>query len=93
MENYLAVAKVKGAKMASKASFSCEGVTAAIKKMCEILQTSMEDIEDYDLMELVGAQTLRIVASRDSKAAPPWKEPEKHTYSEVEYIPYMKGVA
>lgn len=95
MENYLAVAKVKGAKTASKASFSCEGVAAAIRKMCELLQTSVDDIEEYDLMELIGAQTLRIVAKKDPKKMIPWKPKEDELeiqYEEVEYISYQKGI-
>lgn len=70
MENYLAVVRVKGAKTPLKASFSCEGTAAAIKKMCELLQTPISEVEEYDLMEMIGNRELRIVASRGGKVAP-----------------------
>ena len=92
MENYLAVVKVKGAKTACKASFSCSGVAAAIIKMCELVQTPIGDIAEYDLMEMTGANTMRVVASRTGKDnVLPFKPEELQLkYTESTYTSYIK---
>lgn len=91
MENYLAVVKVKGAKTACKASFSCSGVAAAIIKMCELVQSPIGDIAEYDLMEMTSANTMRVVASRTEKDnVLPIKQPAPQLqYTESTYTSYI----
>lgn len=95
MENYLAVVKVRGAKMACKASFSVTGVAAAIQKMCEILQAPISTIEEYDLMEILPNTTMRIVASRTAKSElkpltlEPKQEPINTRFTENTYLNYL----
>lgn len=97
-QNYLAVVKLKGAAYASKASFSSEGTTAALKKMCELLQSSIRDVEEYDLFEILELNKMRVVASRTKSkdntpslpALPPPTADNTLTSNEKVYNVYIK---
>lgn len=96
MQHYFAVIKLSPTSTPMKAAFIASDVNDALKEMCRVVRcTTTTEIAEYDLLEVLGDNKYREVASkignefRQPKVMLPPPLGEDIDDTETVYVPYM----